>query len=853
MYLIKFYDSINRKGVQYTNIRSLQFTRSRSKSGKANFSLDQSPQTRSINAGWIVEIYRDGKKIFWGQVIKKQNKKGKVKIFAHDAIGILNSRLLKQRPSVNQEASLEVIEKLDGLEILKGFKLKAGDFVKPSSTSRFWHWQSNKFGDFIKDIGEQVNNISGDPQPFFYWVTPNLDVIFEEEGARGYLQDLNFASLTVDEDITSTYNVITVEGLPILKLPYDGDFWTEYLDTNHWEIGGFSISSKTEIKYGDDIAGSLNWNSTNNIRGDYDGANSNTSNTSNHLEVWMLPFDGDTLGGDPTNEENIIISAKAYGSGFGLIAYLSRDTYSGGDYCAGHTLTSSMTGSLVEYSTTCTHPQGSPTTQAEIASGPNSYKIKIKIDMGLGSSSQTKNPSSASGWSNASYVIGNDSNYARIGYQENMAPLIATMSNFTLFDFSSFTNYKFTIEGYRGDFGMEGVWYGYVSKNGGSSYCSGHSFLMATYVSSTTITCSHSNAPNTEGELEGSNIKIKIIPTGTDDLYADNFLYIDYITHKVTYVTTSGGTGYADGVKYSITFDSADDKTDSIFNFDNTERNYQSRSLKNQSQRTAIESFTEHNVVTTKNIAGTETEGNYKNLENVSACYIDYRYKDAGAGIIDSLDDAIVIFTDISGETRTWVFADITDPGEEIWVTQELLDMSSGGVDSSGTFNIKQVTKHSIILKFTVTDTTDSEINVWIDQYYFKMSPYEYTAEDSDSIRRYGRLEKEYIMRNFYSNADCEELADTLIANWKDPKLTINCSLSSFMDIEPNTLIQIKFDDQVYIKPLSSITYYLNSDGAESAQLTLGDFVKTDLEKLMQKLSEINKNNNLIISPYQLA
>ncbi len=96
-------------------------------------------------------------------------------------------------------------------------------------------------------------------------------------------------------------------------------------------------------------------------------------------------------------------------------------------------------------------------------------------------------------------------------------------------------------------------------------------------------------------------------------------------------------------------------------------------------------------------------------------------------------------------------------------------------------------------------------------------------------------------------------MAETLLDHWKDPKLTINCSITGFIDIEPNTLIRIVFDDQVYVKPLSSITYYMNANGHESAQLTLGDFKKDDLEKVLDKLSEIHKNNNLLINPYKLV
>lgn len=847
MYFVKFYSSVNRKSVQYTNIRNFQFTRSRNKPGKANFTLDMSPTTSSINAGWLVEVYRDGKRVYWGQVIRKQNKKGHIKVFSHDAIGILNRRLLTQRPIISQEASLEVKEKLDGLELVRGFKLKVNKFVYPTSTSRFWHWEGNKFGDYIKDIGEQVNDISGNPKLYYYWITPNLDVIFEPEGARGYIDDLKFASLTVDDDITQTYNAITVEGLPILKIPYDEDFWTEYLDTGHWEVGGATLSI-TETLYASAVYSSTNWANTSNSVGSYNGTEADTSSVTNQIVLTMSQFVGDTVGSSPKNLTNIIISAKARGDGLGLKAYLTKD----GSECSGHVLSSSMTDTLEEYSATCTHSQGTPVTQSDLDTSV--YRIRLVVeDLTVSNTYDQANGSSATGWTNSSYAIGNDDNYAKELYSLTASNIIITMQNFSVPDFDTMDYYNVYISAKRGDSAMNS-WTAFVSKDGGSSYCTGHTISPDIIENVSSFTCSHSNAPSTKAELEGNTIKIKIDINGANDVYIDNYAYIDNIYHRAYYNTGLTRTGYVDGAKYSVSFESGADYVTSSFSLDNTIKTYQARSLKNASSKSAISLYTTHPVSTTKNIAGSESDGSYKNLENVTGCYVNYRYaKGGGTASISGLNSVQIIFEDISGETRTWTYSDVTDSGEQQWVENEFFDMDSGYTDSSTEFDVKKVAKHSIVFIFDVSSTTTSQIDLWLDRYYLVQTPYSYTAEDTDSIRRYGRLEKTFVVRNFYSNEECKVLATTLLEHWKNPKLVINCSLSGFIDIEPNTLINIKFDDQEYIKPLSSITYYMNANGTESAQLTIGDFRKSDVGKILDKLAEINRNNNLLINPYQIA
>lgn len=245
MYIVKFFSALYKRPVEYNNIRNFQYTRSRNNAGKANFQLDISPESKQIRAGWLVEIWRDGKRVYWGQVLRRQKKKGKYKIFAEDANGFLRRRLLTQRPVVNQEASVEIIEKFDGLQLIGDYSISANEHIEVTSTSSYWHWEKNSLLDYVKDIGEKVENLAGNSVVYFNWIDPDLNMYFGQDGSFGYYHNLKLTNITVTEDIEATFNKITVEGLPVLTIPYGGDDWTEAGADNFW-IGDSGTTLSTE-------------------------------------------------------------------------------------------------------------------------------------------------------------------------------------------------------------------------------------------------------------------------------------------------------------------------------------------------------------------------------------------------------------------------------------------------------------------------------------------------------------------------------------------------------------------------------------------------------------------------------
>ena len=504
MYYVKFADSAKRNFFEFRGYRNFQWTNTRNKDGKANFSLETTPASKKIRAGWSVKIFRDGKKVWFGKVYQRQVKLNSIKIFAGDPTYLLNRKQLYQRPVAYKEASTEVVFQLDGLDLGGGVVLSAGDYVHPTGTTLKWHWENNKYGDYIADIGQQVNNLSGDSNPYFFWIDSDLQVHFTEDGSEGYYKDLLLKNITMTEDTTDTYNNITVEGNPINTYPHNKDIFTESL----------------------------------------------------------------------------------------------------------------------------------------MAFQPNSVEISLDF-------------------------VTNPSNY------------------------------------------------------GAYSLRSIHTYA----------------------------------------LYLEN------------------------DIKLSLAI-----------------------------------------------------QGGLFNLENMTKLNFDFRIASS------TVDYFFITFQDTAFDSKQYDAASLIT-GVDTWFSLSLDKSLFAGVGDWAIMNS---------LTFACLLSTAGG-TVYYDNFRILTNPYSYTASDQASIDQYGEIDKKFLSRNFYSNAECQTYAETLLAYYKDPKLTFNASYDGFIDILPNSLIDFNFEDINYVKPMSSITHYVTVEGKESAQLTLGDFKKEVIDKILTKLIEINRNYGLLENPYKVV
>lgn len=495
--------------VKYTNLRSFQYTRSTGKNGKAIFSLDLSPKSQQLRAGWLVEIFRENKLVYFGKITKRQAKGNKYKLFCSDANGVLEKLKLTQLATGNREASAEIANHVDGLEVFKGYYLSASDFVDVTGTTSNWHSEDNSYADYINEISEKLENLSGSPSLFFFWINPSLDFIYNEEGQNGYHDDLIFSNITMTEDIEDTYNNITVKGTPLQFIPEDKDAWTE-ISTDMWHVPSGMASNPMSID--------------------------------------------DTVSGIPVGEKTL----------------------------------------KYEVDTSCTGLCLSP----------------------------------------------------------------------------------------------------------------------------------------------------------------------------------------------SVTF------TKSILN-----------------------------------------NSSSKNMESIKRIYFHWRATTGGIPV------AIYLNSDAGSTT---VLLTTTTEVADTWYTIDY-DLSNETYTYGTYFSIK----------FGYVDGGWTPFDIYLDGLYLEFDLITNTSPDYDSIDNYGKLDKVYQDRAIETISECVILSDTLLEHYKDPKTVFNVSLQDYIDIIPNSMTKLTFENTDYIKNIISITYYVNFDGSESSQLTLGDFKKNDIDVIHEKLTEINRNYNLLVNPYQ--
>ena len=238
-----FKDPNARRKKIYKNWRSLNFTRNMGKGGAINIQLDYSPNADEIDTGWGVELWDNKHRVFNGMIYKAQDEdEHTVSLSGLDLAGMVDRRLIYQVPNFSQEASSDVVEKMDGLEILRGQTLKADNFIEVTGKEEAWHGENISLGKYLNDIGEKSVNLALENFPYNWWVDPNYNVLFQEYGNTQRWNDLPFTKITRTKDLTNTYNYVTVKGLPLYTVPYNRDFWTEYAPAEAW---GFSGSSYT--------------------------------------------------------------------------------------------------------------------------------------------------------------------------------------------------------------------------------------------------------------------------------------------------------------------------------------------------------------------------------------------------------------------------------------------------------------------------------------------------------------------------------------------------------------------------------------------------------------------------------
>ena len=161
------------------------------------------------------------------------------------------------------------------------------------------------------------------------------------------------------------------------------------------------------------------------------------------------------------------------------------------------------------------------------------------------------------------------------------------------------------------------------------------------------------------------------------------------------------------------------------------------------------------------------------------------------------------------------------------------------------------------VIKKDLDDGVLGEANndgtIYVDNYYIVLDPYEGTQEDETSQNKYGVREKTFIAREFFSNEECNAVGIILLNNLKNPVQKFNITAEGFIDVYPNSVFTFKYDDEEYNKPLVNITYYVNEDGSESMQFTVGDYKRDDVDVILDKFVEINRNADLLKNPYKIA
>ena len=60
------------------------------------------------------------------------------------------------------------------------------------------------------DIGENVVNLANEPVPYFIWIDSDFNVHFRSDGTEDFYENLNIKNITLQEDIESTFNQITI-------------------------------------------------------------------------------------------------------------------------------------------------------------------------------------------------------------------------------------------------------------------------------------------------------------------------------------------------------------------------------------------------------------------------------------------------------------------------------------------------------------------------------------------------------------------------------------------------------------------------------------------------------------------
>lgn len=703
---VYFLDFDGRKRVKFTNWRSFNFTRAYNKAGNINIKLDASPTSKRIRAGWDIVVEKHSNRVYYGKVVERREKDGLITLVGTDIMGMLNKQNLFKRPTLVTEASEEVIRVLNGLKVAQGVELKADNFVEKTSTSKKWHWENNSILRYIKDIGEQVNNLSGFSNNFVFWVDPYYNVWFGQSGNFGSLNNVPIKTISLSEDIDELYNKITVKGNPINAIPYDFDFWTEQLDATTW----FSEPAQSVATSASDYVDANAYNNDSNVLNpSYATVNNNQYATLNYEGVIDLTFD-DTA--------NLAAGTRTFTSSSLLIDFSHTNPY--------------------------------------VSSTPS---VKVQ-----------------------------------------------------------------------------------VTRTGSFSPCSGHTINSPS--GWTTINCTHSqhinNTDFTNGESTGNyngNLEIRITNTSPLEFQGDTFtneyakIQVDHAYHKVnySYINAAYTTNRADLTQKFANFGLRSVELESAYGGSG-------------------------NAITTfgKRLYSPDETATF-NMENFDEVRFQY-YIDTNAstfsGTINTAGIGEIIFGVSDGSTEstwTWTVSN-SNEAKDSWAIKTLNKADatfSGSADLTNVIDIR--------LKFKMAATGASHGFIYLDNYYFVLDQYQHIAQDTTSQNKYGIREKTLVAREFFSNAECEAVAIILLANLKNPVQKFNITAEGFIDVYPNTVFTFKYDDEEYNKPLVNITYYVNEDGSESMQFTVGDYKKDDVDVILDKFVEINRNADLLKNPYKLA
>jgi len=179
-----------------------------------------------------------------------------------------------------------------------------------------------------------------------------------------------------------------------------------------------------------------------------------------------------------------------------------------------------------------------------------------------------------------------------------------------------------------------------------------------------------------------------------------------------------------------------------------------------------------------------------------------------------------------------------TSGGGWIHISEEI----GSGWTEVGSPSWDSISSLEIVVHF---DTPSEENQVFVDRLYFSGARYHGYAEDTTSQETWGLHEPPYIVReNIHSDSECQDLAEAIISNNKDPKEIIEEVelIQGWEDLPLGEKVEFQIPEGTFTSRVVKIIHDYNSKGFIT-QLTLSDTART-LEDILsthdQELKQIS-------------